>query len=312
MTECVAVPSAAWFGPGEVQGVPGHQYLHRRRLWQRCGLRESTFPSDIRRSWSNRCKPSLLPGVAADGLQVCIKNDQAVLHEFKVSNPLFVEVLSSIRISFLPSSLRYFQLSAMNPFSADVVVTWRDYPCNFHSGWSRIIIEKPFGRDLKSSAELSRHLASLFKEEQIYRIDHYLGKEMVQNLITLRFANRIFGPTWNRWAIISMPFNLSGHNVVELNYLPYLYRAVFMTGGIRPQTNTNLFGFLQGQHFLRRDHVQRRYRHSRSWWILWPVRHHPRCHAESPVSDSVYCCDGETRVYESRRYSWRKSQGTKH
>ncbi|XP_022651211.1 glucose-6-phosphate 1-dehydrogenase-like isoform X4 [Varroa destructor] len=70
--------------------------------------------------------------------------------------------------------------------------------CMSSSGWSRLIIEKPFGRDLKSSAELSRHLASVFKEEQIYRIDHYLGKEMVQNLITLRFANRIFGPTWNR------------------------------------------------------------------------------------------------------------------
>ncbi|XP_028966784.1 glucose-6-phosphate 1-dehydrogenase [Galendromus occidentalis] len=70
--------------------------------------------------------------------------------------------------------------------------------CMSKSGWSRIIIEKPFGRDLSSSAELSRHLASLFKEDQIYRIDHYLGKEMVQNLITLRFANRIFSPTWNR------------------------------------------------------------------------------------------------------------------
>lgn len=76
---------------------------------------------------------------------------------------------------------------------------------NDFSGWSRLIIEKPFGRDLKSSAELSRHLASVFKEEQIYRIDHYLGKEMVQNLITLRFANRIFGPTWNRWVFLYNP-----------------------------------------------------------------------------------------------------------
>lgn len=65
-------------------------------------------------------------------------------------------------------------------------------------GWSRIIVEKPFGRDLDSSNKLSKHLASLFKEEELYRIDHYLGKEMVQNLMTLRFGNRIFGPTWNR------------------------------------------------------------------------------------------------------------------
>lgn len=53
-------------------------------------------------------------------------------------------------------------------------------------GWSRIIVEKPFGRDLQSSQELSAHLFSLFKEDQIYRIDHYLGKEMVQNLMVLR------------------------------------------------------------------------------------------------------------------------------
>lgn len=55
-----------------------------------------------------------------------------------------------------------------------------------------MIIEKPFGKDSDSSAQLSNHLASLFKEEQIYRIDHYLGKEMVQNLMTLRFALEFF------------------------------------------------------------------------------------------------------------------------
>lgn len=53
-------------------------------------------------------------------------------------------------------------------------------------GWNRIIVEKPFGRDLQSSHELSAHLSSLFTEDQIYRIDHYLGKEMVQNLMVLR------------------------------------------------------------------------------------------------------------------------------
>jgi len=54
-----------------------------------------------------------------------------------------------------------------------------------------VIIEKPFGKDSDSSAQLSNHLASLFKEEQIYRIDHYLGKEMVQNLMTLRFEDKL-------------------------------------------------------------------------------------------------------------------------
>lgn len=60
-------------------------------------------------------------------------------------------------------------------------------PFIYYRGWTRIIIEKPFGRDSDTSQKLSDHLASLFTEQQLYRIDHYLGKEMVQNLMTLRY-----------------------------------------------------------------------------------------------------------------------------
>lgn len=73
-----------------------------------------------------------------------------------------------------------------------------------HLGWSRLIIEKPFGRDSETSAELSEHLSKLYTEDQIYRIDHYLGKEMVQNLMALRFGNRIFSKTWDRENISSV------------------------------------------------------------------------------------------------------------
>lgn len=76
--------------------------------------------------------------------------------------------------------------------------------CMGDKGWNRVIIEKPFGRDAASSAHLSDHLSKLFKEEQLYRIDHYLGKEMVQNLMTIRFGNKIFSPTWNRENIASV------------------------------------------------------------------------------------------------------------
>src|SRR5260221_7010355 len=64
--------------------------------------------------------------------------------------------------------------------------------------WRRIIIEKPFGRDLYSARDLNREILQVASESQIYRIDHYLGKETVQNIMVLRFANGMFEPLWNR------------------------------------------------------------------------------------------------------------------
>lgn len=66
------------------------------------------------------------------------------------------------------------------------------------NGWKRLIVEKPFGYDLSSAKSLNRQLLDYFFEDQIYRIDHYLGKETVQNLLVTRFANSIFEPLWNR------------------------------------------------------------------------------------------------------------------
>jgi len=64
--------------------------------------------------------------------------------------------------------------------------------------WARIVIEKPFGHDLESARELNRIVTGVFGEQNVYRIDHYLGKETVQNLLVFRFANGIFEPIWNR------------------------------------------------------------------------------------------------------------------
>jgi glucose-6-phosphate 1-dehydrogenase len=81
--------------------------------------------------------------------------------------------------------------------------------------WSRVVIEKPFGRDSASSAELTEALGEIFSEQQTYRIDHYLGKEVIQNLLILRFGNRIFEPIWNRDHIESISIAFSEKIGVE-------------------------------------------------------------------------------------------------
>jgi len=76
--------------------------------------------------------------------------------------------------------------------------------CGISKPWSRVVIEKPFGRDRGSSDELVLEMGKVFREAQTFRIDHYLGKEVVQNLMVLRFANRVFEPVWNREYIDSV------------------------------------------------------------------------------------------------------------
>lgn len=77
------------------------------------------------------------------------------------------------------------------------------------SGWTRIIVEKPFGRDLDSAIQLDNTIHRVFEENQIYRIDHYLGKETVQNILVFRFANAIFEPLWNRRYVDHIQINVA-------------------------------------------------------------------------------------------------------
>jgi glucose-6-phosphate 1-dehydrogenase len=79
----------------------------------------------------------------------------------------------------------------------------------------RIVIEKPFGRDLESSEELNEHLLASFQERQIYRIDHYLGKETVQNMFAFRFANALWEPIWNRRYVDSVQITVAEDVGVE-------------------------------------------------------------------------------------------------
>lgn len=110
---------------------------------------------------------------------------------------------------------RIFYLALPPTVFGPVTMNLRKF-CMSQIGWTRVILEKPFGRDAETSQGLSQHLAELFTEDQIYRIDHYLGKEMVQNLMILRFGNGLFSPTWNRQFIASVqitfkePFGTQG------------------------------------------------------------------------------------------------------
>src|ERR1051325_4591137 len=81
--------------------------------------------------------------------------------------------------------------------------------------WRRVVIEKPFGRDLESARELNREIQQVLKEDQIYRIDHYLGKETVQNILVFRFGNSIFEPIWNRRYIDSVQITAAERVGVE-------------------------------------------------------------------------------------------------
>ncbi|MBI9016412.1 MAG: glucose-6-phosphate dehydrogenase [Phycisphaerae bacterium] len=133
--------------------------------------------------------------------------------------PDFAKIISYHQSSFddpegYKSLASKLHLSQQNQVCADVLYYLSTQPSQFgtivenikaaklnhpicSAGWNRVIIEKPFGHDLETAKSLNAELTSVFDENQIYRIDHYLGKETVQNLLVLRFANAIFEPLWN-------------------------------------------------------------------------------------------------------------------
>ena len=106
-------------------------------------------------------------------------------------------------------------------------------------GWRRVVIEKPFGRDLESAKALNRQLGAVLNERQIYRIDHYLGKETVQNLMALRFGNGIFEPIWNRRYVDHVQITVAETAGVE-DRGAYYERA----GALRDMVQNHMFQLL--------------------------------------------------------------------
>jgi glucose-6-phosphate 1-dehydrogenase len=106
-------------------------------------------------------------------------------------------------------------------------------------GWTRLVVEKPFGHDLASAVKLNRDMLADWSEQQIYRIDHYLGKETVQNLLAFRFANGIFEPLWNKNYIDNIQFTVS--EVVGVEARGKYYDA---TGVVRDMIQNHMFQML--------------------------------------------------------------------
>ncbi|MFD2118134.1 glucose-6-phosphate dehydrogenase [Paenibacillus yanchengensis] len=104
---------------------------------------------------------------------------------------------------------RLFYLALAPSLFGSVSLNLRDGGLLHTDGWHRLVIEKPFGYDLQSAQALNEQLNEVFKEEEIYRIDHYLGKEMVQNIQVIRFANALFEPLWNKDHIANVQITLS-------------------------------------------------------------------------------------------------------
>jgi glucose-6-phosphate 1-dehydrogenase len=180
----------------------------------------------------NLAKQRSLPaGFAVVGAAIDQLNDDQFrkhasdkIHEFSRTQPIDDRVLSSflatlayVKVDFsklddfktLGSKLQ--QLDATNhipgnrifycatPPSTYQTITLQLQAANLNKGdgWHRIVVEKPFGTDLQSARELTATLQKVFPEDSVYRIDHYLGKETVQNILAFRFANSIFEPVWN-------------------------------------------------------------------------------------------------------------------
>lgn len=110
------------------------------------------------------------------------------------------------RIFYLAMAPQFFQIIGQNLKEQGILT---------NKGYNRLVIEKPFGKDYETASELNNQLRNYFDEDQIYRIDHYLGKEMIQNITAVRFANRIFETLWSKEHISNIQITLAEEVGVE-------------------------------------------------------------------------------------------------
>lgn len=189
------------------------------RQWAREALRKEQGSTDAETaSWCENCLHyQAIPDTSAEGYRALAKR----LEDIENAN-------------HLPGH-RIFYLALPPSAFAPAIQALGEAGLSKGSGGVRLVIEKPFGRDLESARELNRTLHEYFAEHQVYRIDHYLGKETVQNLLVLRFANTLFESSWNRDRVESVQITVSEDLGVE-NRAGYYDKA----GALRDMVQNHL------------------------------------------------------------------------
>jgi len=136
-----------------------------------------------------------------------------VYHSLDINNlPGYIELRrlsETLDERFRLNGNRLFYLALAPELFGPVTCNLRDGGMLDSPGWHRLVIEKPFGYNLASAKMLNEQIRQVFREDQIFRIDHYLGKEMVQNIEVIRFANAFFEPLWNSKYIANVQITLS-------------------------------------------------------------------------------------------------------
>lgn len=157
----------------------------------RSDLNDDSFKDLIRKATSN---------VSSENLELIIKNARYIKGDY--SQPDTFSQLGALLddIKEKTNGNKLYYLATIPEVFGEVSCRLKEHGLSSQSdnSFTRIVIEKPFGKDLESANALDKTLHSCFQEEQIYRIDHYMGKETVQNVLALRFANAVFEPVWNR------------------------------------------------------------------------------------------------------------------